>query len=250
MAKPFKIFIVEDDKIFAKMLSYHLSLNPDIQTEVFYSGKDFLDNLYKKPDMVSLDYNLPGLSGMKILDKIKAFDSDLPVVIVSGQQDINTAITLLKKGVYDYIVKDEDTKERLWNLTNQVKEKEDLKKRIDDLEAEVDRKYEFSNLIKGTSEQLQSIFRLMQKAVKANISVTISGETGTGKELVAKSIHYNSSRKKYQFVPVNVSAIHPNLSRANFLVMKKGLSPAPTPPGSVSLKKPIMEPFFWMKSAI
>jgi DNA-binding NtrC family response regulator len=222
MAKPFKIFIVEDDKIFAKMLSYHLSLNPDIQTEVFYSGKDFLDNLYKKPDMVSLDYNLPGLSGMEILEKIKAFDSDLPVVIVSGQQDINTAITLLKKGVYDYIVKDEDTKERLWNLTNQVKEKEDLKKRIDDLEAEVDRKYEFSNLIKGTSEQLQSIFRLMQKAVKANISVTISGETGTGKELVAKSIHYNSSRKKYQFVPVNVSAIPSELIESEFFGHEKG----------------------------
>lgn len=222
MAKPFRIFIVEDDKIFAKMLSYHLSLNPEIQTEVFYSGKAFLDNLYKKPDMVSLDYNLPELSGMEILDKIKAFDSDLPVVIVSGQQDINTAITLFKKGVYDYIVKDEDTKERLWNLTNKIKEKEDLKKRIDDLEAEVDRKYEFSNLIKGTSEQLQQIFRLMQKAIKANISVTIHGETGTGKELVAKSIHYNSSRKRHQFVPVNVSAVPSELIESEFFGHEKG----------------------------
>ena len=182
MAKPFKIFIVEDDKIFAKMLSYHLSLNPEIQTEMYFSGKDFLDNLYKRPDMVSLDYNLPGLSGMEILDKIKKIDPDLPVVIVSGQQDISTAIALFKKGVYDYIVKDEDTKERLWHITNKVKEKDELKQRIDSLEAEVDRKYEFGNLIKGNSSQIEQIFRMMQKAVKANISVTIHGETGTGKE--------------------------------------------------------------------
>ncbi|MGM0565313.1 MAG: sigma-54-dependent transcriptional regulator [Bacteroidota bacterium] len=222
MAKPFKIFIVEDDKIFAKMLSYHLSLNPDIQTEIYYSGKDFLDNLYKGPDMVSLDYNLPGLSGMEILDKIKKFDPDLPVVIVSGQQDINTAVSLFKKGVYDYIVKDDDTKERLWNITNKVKEKDDLQQRIDSLEAEVDRKYEFGNLIKGNSPQIEEIFRLMQKAVKANISVTIHGETGTGKELVAKSIHFKSNRKRKQFVPVNVSAIPSELIESEFFGHEKG----------------------------
>ncbi len=222
MAKPFKIFIVEDDKIFAKMLSYHLSLNPDIQTEMYYTGKDFLDNLYKKPDMVSLDYNLPGLSGMEILDKIKKFDPELPVVIVSGQQDIKTAIVLFKKGVYDYIVKDEDTKERLWSITNKVKEKDELKQRIDSLEAEVDRKYEFGNLIKGNSPQIEEIFRMMQKAVKASISVTIHGETGTGKELVAKSIHFKSNRKRKQFVPVNVSAIPSELIESEFFGHEKG----------------------------
>ncbi len=220
--KPFKIFIVEDDKIFAKILSHHLSLNPDFQVEVFHTGKEFLSSLYKKPDMISLDYNLPGLSGMEIIDKVKSYDKALPIVIVSGQQDINTAIELFKKGVYDYIVKDDDTKERLWSITAKIKEKHDLEERIDDLEAEVDRKYEFGNLIKGTSQQIQQIFRLMQKAVKANISVTVHGETGTGKELVAKSIHYNSARKKHKFVPVNVSAIPSELIESEFFGHEKG----------------------------
>lgn len=223
MAKaPFKIFVIEDDKIFAKMLSHHLSLNPDFQIEVFYTGKEFLNNLYKKPDMISLDYNLPGMSGSEIVEKVKASDPDLPIVIVSGQQDISTAINLFKKGVYDYIVKDEDSKERLWNIATKVKEKHDLEERIDDLEAEVDRKYEFGNLIKGTSPELQLIFRLMQKAIKANISVTVHGETGTGKELVAKSIHYNSPRKKHKFVPVNVSAIPSELVESEFFGHEKG----------------------------
>lgn len=221
-ARSFKIFIVEDDKIFAKVLTYHLSLNPDFDVTTFNTGKEFLDNLYKKPDMVSLDYNLPGISGLELLDKIKAFDPELPVVIVSGQQDIKTAISLLKKGVYDYIVKDVDTKERLWNITTKVKERSDLEQRIDDLEAEVDRKYAFGNLIKGTSPQIQQIFRMMQKAVKANINVTVNGETGTGKELVAKSIHFNSARKKANFVPVNVSAIPSELIESEFFGHEKG----------------------------
>lgn len=220
--KPFKIFIVEDDKIFAKILSHHLSLNPDFQVEEFYTGKEFLNNLYKKPDMISLDYNLPGPSGMEIVEKVKAYDSKLPIVIVSGQQDINTAVELFKKGVYDYIVKDDDSKERLWNISAKIKEKHDLEERIDDLEAEVDRKYEFGNLIKGSSQEIQQIFRLMQKAVKANISVTVHGETGTGKELVAKSIHFNSSRKKHKFVPVNVSAIPSELIESEFFGHEKG----------------------------
>ncbi|HKK11006.1 MAG TPA: sigma-54 dependent transcriptional regulator, partial [Bacteroidales bacterium] len=209
-------------KIFAKILSHHLSLNPDFQVEEFHTGKEFLNNLYKKPDMISLDYNLPGLSGMEIVEKVKAYDSKLPIVIVSGQQDISTAVELFKKGVYDYIVKDDDSKERLWNISAKIKEKHDLEERIDDLEAEVDKKYEFGNLIKGSSQEIQQIFRLMQKAVKANISVTVHGETGTGKELVAKSIHFNSSRKKHKFVPVNVSAIPSELIESEFFGHEKG----------------------------
>lgn len=219
---PFKIFIVEDDKIFAKILQHHLSLNPDYQIEIFHNGKDFLDNLYKKPDMVSLDYNLPGMSGIDILKKIKKHHPDLPVVIVSGQQNIQTAITLLKKGVYDYIIKDDDTKERLWNSTIKIKEKLTLQNKINILEKEIDKKFSYNNLIKGNSTEIISLFRLIDKAVKTNITVSIFGETGTGKELVAKSIHYNSIRKKYPFVAVNVSAIPKELIESEFFGHEKG----------------------------
>ena len=221
-ATPFKIFIVEDDKVFARMLEYHMSLNPDYQVEVFHNGNDFLDNLYKNPDMVSLDYSLPHMSGMDILKKIQKYNPQLPIVIVSGQQDINTAIQLFKQGVYDYITKDDNTKERLWNITLKIREKQALERRIDNLEAEVDRKFEFGNLIKGNSEKIQQTFRLMNKAARTNITVSISGETGTGKELVAKSIHYNSERKKKEFVPVNVSAIPSELIESEFFGHEKG----------------------------
>lgn len=222
MATPFKIFIVEDDKVFARMLEYHMSLNPDYQVEVFYNGKDFLNNLHKNPDMVSLDYTLPYMSGMEVVNKIQKFNPRIPIVIVSGQQDINTAIELFKKGVYDYITKDDDAKERLWNITLKIKERKELENRIDDLEAEVDRKFQFGNLLKGNSEKMQHIFRLMDKATRTNINVSITGETGTGKELVAKAIHYNSVRSKNSFVPVNVSAIPQELIESEFFGHEKG----------------------------
>ncbi|MCF8332694.1 MAG: sigma-54 dependent transcriptional regulator [Bacteroidales bacterium] len=222
MATPFKIFIVEDDKVFARMLEYHLSLNPDYHVEVFYTGKEMLKHLHENPDMISLDYSLPYMSGMEVVKKIQKQNPRLPIIIVSGQQDINTAIRLFKMGVYDYITKDDDTKERLWNITLKIKEKKTLENRIDDLEAEVDRKYAFNNLIKGSSGKIQHIFRLMDKATRSDINVSLLGETGTGKELVSKSIHYNSKRKKQSFVPVNVSAIPDELIESEFFGHEKG----------------------------
>jgi len=97
----FKIFIVEDDLAFAKTMKYHLSLNPDNEVEVFLKGKDCIANLHKNPDIITLDYSLPGETGKDILEKIKKYNKDIPVIIVSGQQEINIAVELLKQGAYD-----------------------------------------------------------------------------------------------------------------------------------------------------
>ena len=103
-----KVFVVDDNELYAKMSMHHLSLNPDNEVESFKSGKECLDALYKNPDLIFLDYSLPGMSGIEILRKIKATHKEIPVVIVSGQEDVSTAVNLLKEGAYDYIVKDEN----------------------------------------------------------------------------------------------------------------------------------------------
>jgi len=218
----FKIFIVEDDEIFAKTLKHYLSLNTDYEVEIFTNGKSLLKNLYKNPSAITLDFYLPDYSGMDLLKKIQEFNSDIPVVIVSGQQDISTAVELLKKGVYDYVLKDEDTKNRLWNIMKNIKEKVLLKYKINKLEEEIEKKYEYGKLIKGNSIAIQKIYKLIEKATKTNISVSITGETGTGKELVAKAIHYNSSRSKFPFVAVNVSAIPKELIESEMFGYEKG----------------------------
>ncbi|MGE5383830.1 MAG: sigma-54-dependent transcriptional regulator [Omnitrophica WOR_2 bacterium] len=220
--EPFRIFLVEDDTIFSKILSYHLSLNPDNHVEVFPDGKSMIKNLYKNPNLISLDYNLPDMTGLEVLKQVKEFNPETPVVIVSGQQDLATAIELLKKGAYDYILKDQDTKERLWNITRNIRENLQLKQKIAVLEEEIGKKYESGNLIKGNSVAINKVFTLIEKAAKTNIVVSIYGETGTGKELVAKSIHFGSARSKKPFVAVNVTAIPRELIESEMFGHEKG----------------------------
>lgn len=221
-SEPFKIFIVEDDVIFAKIISHHLSLNPEYEVEIFPDGRSLLKNLYKNPALISLDYNLPDTTGLEVLKQIKEFNPDTPVVIVSGQQDVATAIELLKKGAYDYILKDQDTKERMWNITKNIRENVALRQKIAYLEEEIGRKYEVNNLIKGNSPAINKIFNLIEKAARTNITVSIYGETGTGKEVVAKSIHHASARSKKPFVAVNVTAIPTELIESEMFGHEKG----------------------------
>lgn len=217
-----KVFIVEDDQFTAAMLRHHLSLNPDNDVEVFHNGKACLENLYRKPDVICLDYFLPGETGEVILNKIRAKNPDLPVIIVSGQEDVSTAIRLLKDGAYDYIVKDENVKDKLWNLVNHIRNRENLTRQLNVLQEEVEKKYNFSSTIIGESDVLKKIFPLVEKASMSDIVVSITGETGTGKEVVAKSIHYNSNRKAKPFVAVNVAAIPSELIESELFGHEKG----------------------------
>ena len=219
---PFKIFVVEDDPLYGEMLKYHLSLNPDNEVIKFENGNDCLKNLHQQPSLISLDYSLPDLSGFEVIKKVKAYNSEIPIVVVSGQEDVATAVALLKDGAYDYFVKDEDTKERLWNTIKNIKERIELKEEINVLKEEIGKKYEFRKIIKGNSPAIQQIFKLIEKATTTNITVSIYGETGTGKELVAKAIHYNSIRTKYSFVPINVTAIPRDLIESEFFGHEKG----------------------------
>lgn len=222
MMESLKVFIVEDDKLYGDMLRYHLALNPDNEVLLFATGKDCIDNLYQDPDFISLDYSLPDMSGLDVLQKIRAYNNKIPVVIVSGQEDVKTAVNLLKEGAYDYFVKDEDTKNRLWHSLQKVKENLELKQEIKQLKSEIGKKYEFKSVIKGNSPAITRIFDLIEKATQTNIVVSLLGETGTGKDLVAKAIHYNSPRKAGPFVPINVSAIPGELIESEFFGYEKG----------------------------
>ncbi len=220
--RPFRIFIVEDDLWYSSMLEYYLSLNPDYEIKKFESAKAFLAKIHEKPDVVSLDYSLPDMNGDQLLTQIKDVSPDTKVIIISGQEDVKVAIDLLKKGANDYIVKDDDTKDRLWNTIQNIRENVELKKELETLKEEVSRKYDFTKALIGNSHRMKRVYSLMEKAAKTNITVSITGETGTGKEVVAKSIHYNSERKGQPFVAVNVAAIPKDLLESELFGHEKG----------------------------
>ena len=207
--------------MYGKVLRHQLSLNPDNEVSLFQSGKEFLKHLHQKPDLITLDYSLPDMTGQEILKRIVEFDKDLPVVIVSGQEDIGTVVSLLREGAYDYIVKDENTKDRLWNMVNRIQNRSELVHEVERLREEVTAKYDFSS-IKGNSDVLKKVFKLVEKSIQTNITVSITGETGTGKEQIAKAIHYNSSARKKPFVAVNMAAIPRDLVESELFGYEKG----------------------------
>ena len=219
---PVKIFVVEDDAAYSKFLKFVLGLNPDFEVTFFTTAKEFISNLHKRPSIVTLDYSLPDMAGEKALKEIRDFDPDISVIIVSAQEKIETAVELLKIGAFDYISKDEEAKDRILNSINNARNKNSLIKEIDRLKLEITEKYEFEKSIIGTSPAIKKIFGLLEKAAKTNITVTITGETGTGKELVAKAIHYSSPRKNKSFVAVNIAAIPRDLIESELFGHEKG----------------------------
>ncbi|NOT50484.1 MAG: sigma-54-dependent Fis family transcriptional regulator [Chitinophagaceae bacterium] len=218
----YSIFIVEDDPWYGEILEYHLSLNPDYRITRFVSGKDCLSNLHKKPSLITIDYSLPDTTGAELFKNIRAVNPDIPVIVISGQEDISVAVEMLKIGVTDYLVKDDNTKDLLWNAVMRIRENQNLKKEVEHLREELGQKYGFEKIIKGSSPGIQKVFSLIEKAAGTTINVSISGETGTGKELVAKSIHYNSERKKHPFVAVNMAAIPHELLESELFGHEKG----------------------------
>ncbi len=218
----YKIFVVEDDTWYRNFLNYTLQLNPDYEVHTFENGKDCLDNLHQKPDLITVDYSLPGMNGVELIKKIKDLDESIQLIVISGQEDVGTAVELLKLGVFDYIIKNEDTKPRLLNSVQNGLINVTLKTEITELREDLGKKYDFSKTIIGNSDALKKTFSLIEKAASSKITVSITGETGTGKELVAKAIHYNSERKRNPFVAVNVAAIPKELIESELFGHEKG----------------------------
>jgi len=203
----FRIFVVDDNMLFLRIMQKHLSENKQYEVSIMATGSDCLNRLNQKPDIISLDYTLPDFNGKEVLEVIRKESPDTQVIIVSGQKDITTAIELLKIGAYDYIVKGTDTREKISISIEKIIEKIELTNENRRLKEAIKSEYHFQNLIKGNSKAIENVFKLMEKAAQTNINVSVFGETGTGKELVARGIHFNSKRSAMPFIPVNISSI-------------------------------------------
>lgn len=207
----FKIFIVEDDLWYLQVLEYYLSKDSDYDIVRFSSGKECLDNLHQRPHLITLDYNLPDTDGMQVLKKIKSLNADIPIIFISGQDDPALIKTVLDKGATDFFVKDENTRDLLLNSINRIKDNHDLKEELEQLKVELGQKYEIQKIALGESNSIKKTYALIEKASQSNINVSLSGETGTGKRLFAKAIHFNSNRSNKPFISVDISAIPKDL---------------------------------------
>ncbi len=219
--RTFRIFVVEDNLIQQNLIQYAMELNPDHTIYTFRTGQECIDNLHLNPQIISLDYNLPDMLGEEVLDKIKKYNKNIRVIILSGQKDVDIAIDLLKKGADEYLTKGAQMKKRLWHSVQVLKDNISLNNEISELKEELNTKYDFKNIV-GNSPEMKKITHLIEKATQTNIVVSITGETGTGKEVVAKSIHYNSKRRDKNFVAINMAAIPRELMESELFGYEKG----------------------------
>ncbi|MCO5260766.1 MAG: sigma-54 dependent transcriptional regulator [Crocinitomicaceae bacterium] len=218
----FLIYVVEDNEWYNKLLVHTISLNPDYAVKSFLTGEQLLSELTPDVKVVTLDYRLGDTTGAQLLPKIKKIAPQTEVIIISEQSDIGVAVDLLKLGAFDYIVKSEDIRNRVLNAINHVKNSIGLKKKIEILQTEVEKKYDFQNTIIGQSQQIKEVHHMLSKAIGTAITVCVTGETGTGKEVVAKAIHYNSNRKNQPFVAINMAALPAELIESELFGYEKG----------------------------
>ncbi len=217
----FRIFVVDDDRHYSRLLSYRLEKADDYEVHVYNSGEELLENLDEEPHLVLLDVMMPGIGGIDALKQMSKRKPHVPVVMVSAQGAIEVAVDAMKLGAYDYITKGQDDLVKLDTVVRNVREKVTMERELETLRGEVSRKYGLTELI-GDSPAMEKVYRLISKALRGDITVAIHGESGTGKELVAKAIHYNSPRKHGPFVVVNCAAIPRDLMESEFFGHEKG----------------------------
>ncbi len=214
------VFIVDDEPAISKLLSYWVKDKWKYQAQTFTNGEDVLRNLTQRPDLILLDIMLPGLDGLETLKRIKQFDDNLPVIILSAQGSIEVAVESLRHGAFDYFPKPIDQQRLEPSIKNAIKNY-DLLRELHNLKENVKKEYSFDNIISADGK-MQDVFKLVTKVLDNDITVLIHGESGTGKELIARAIHYNGKRKDKPFIVVNCASIPRELLESELFGHEKG----------------------------
>ncbi len=215
-----KIFIVEDEPSISRLILYWVRDKWGYDAEVFENGEKALQKLSDRPDLFLLDIMLPGLNGIEILKRVKQFDENLPVIMLSAQGSVQVALEAVRSGAYDYFPKPIDAQRLEPAIKNAIRNYE-LVKELQSLKETVKSKYSFSNIISADGK-MQDVFKMVTKVLTNDITVLIYGESGTGKELISRAIHFNGIRKDKPFIVVNCASIPRELLESELFGHEKG----------------------------
>ncbi len=216
-----RIFVVEDDPVFSRVMKLKLEEDGNYEVTMFSSAEDFLKNLDLMPDIVTIDYTLPGITGLELLKRITDHSSEITPIIISAQEDVEVVVQAYKNGAKDYIVKNDNAIVELLNSVKNFNTQVNLKKEVEDLKSQIIDRNKYLTFI-GDSKPVLAVLRLVQKIEKTNMMVLVTGQSGTGKEVISRIIHNNSLRKREPFVPVNMAAIPPDLIESELFGHEKG----------------------------
>ncbi|MGI8641354.1 MAG: sigma-54-dependent transcriptional regulator [Pyrinomonadaceae bacterium] len=171
-------------------------------------------------DCVVSDLRMPKVSGLELLEKIKAANAEIPIIVITAFGEVETAVTAMKAGAFDYINKPFNRDEILLTLERALNFSE-TKNENRQLRELVDKEFRLDNII-GESPQMRTVLNLVGRVSRSDATVLITGESGTGKELVAKGIHFSGKRAGKPFIPINCAAIPESLIEAELFGYKRG----------------------------
>jgi DNA-binding NtrC family response regulator len=219
MKKP-SILLIDDDPSLRRVIEYSLAEN-GYSVLPAASGEEGLALFQKGPcDAVITDITMPGMSGLEVLVKVRQADLNVPVIIITAYGTVESAVSAMKQGAFDYITKPFNRDELRITLERALKmrrlEKENVR-----LRAEVIDRYRFDAIV-GNSEKLREVIALAGRVAPSDATVLVTGESGTGKELLARGIHYSSGRSEGPFIAVNCAAIPENLIESELFGHVKG----------------------------
>ncbi len=215
-----RILIIEDDKRLREVLKKILS-RQGFDIEMAGDGSGGIGKIKQDTfDLALTDLKMPGMEGIEVLKAIKRISPQTHVIIMTAYGTIDSAVEAMKNGAFDYITKPFKTEEILIVIKRALEDL-NLRKKVEYLTQQAERRYKFGNIV-GKSKAMQDVFKMIKMVSKTDTTVLITGKTGTGKELVARAIHYNSERKDKPFVVVNSSAIPETLLESELFGHVKG----------------------------
>ncbi|MBX2990200.1 MAG: sigma-54-dependent Fis family transcriptional regulator [Bacteroidetes bacterium] len=214
------ILIVDDEEIIRESLSFVLK-KEGYSVQEAENGKVALEYIKERAfDLVITDIEMPEMKGIELMENISRLSPETMVVVITAYGSIESAIAALRRGAIDYVLKPVEFDELLVKTRRLLG---DRRIRLENklLRSEIHRHYDFENII-GKSSAMQRVFETIKKVAQTDGTVLITGKSGTGKELVARAVHYNSKRKEKPFIPVNCGALVENLFESELFGHKKG----------------------------
>jgi DNA-binding NtrC family response regulator len=217
-----KLFIVDDDLVFAKLLSANLRAEGALSIELFSDARTMLDRrLEEPPDAVITDLMMPDMDGIELTRQLRASDASLPIFVLTASAEMASAIAALKAGATDYLTKPVNVDELLTQLRRAIDERP---MREEAATLEKTRKAKFSaGAILGEARAIEQVREFVRRvAAIPGATVLLLGESGTGKNLVARTLHYTSPQAKARFVEINCSALPAHLLEAELFGYQRG----------------------------
>ncbi|MFQ5963353.1 MAG: sigma-54-dependent transcriptional regulator [Candidatus Scalinduaceae bacterium] len=215
-----KILVVDDDNSLAEMCIELLN-SRGYDAEASYSGEDAFTKV--KNDNYSIviaDLVMPDMDGIGLLKKIKMLDNNIDVIVMTSYATVSNAVEAMKLGAADYVTKP-FKRDELVLIVDKILQMRSLEREVDRLRSELELKFKFENII-GESHKMKKVYALINSVSDTEANVLIQGETGTGKELVARAIHYNSMRKDKPFIKVDCASLTETLLESELFGHVKG----------------------------